>query len=298
MTTIGLTGGSSGFGAISLERFASSGARVFSGARAPSADAIPLDLTQLSSVRAFAECVRERLGESKLTSLVLNAGTIRGDDTHRTVDGYETTFAANHLAHYLLLRLLMPSLGAGARIVLTTSGTHDPENHAGLVVPRHASADLLAHPDRDDFHAASPREAGEHAYTASKLCGVLTVRSLNAHHDIRARHISAIAFDPGQVFGTGLARGLSMPRRFAWSLLGTPLGTPLRTFVPTLNSRAAAGAALAKLALGAERCPGGASYAALRRGEIIWTDPSTMGRNDDLARALWNDSARLVGLPN
>jgi NAD(P)-dependent dehydrogenase (short-subunit alcohol dehydrogenase family) len=36
------------------------------------------------------------------------------DVTGRTVDGFETTFAINHLAHYLLLRLLLSALARKA----------------------------------------------------------------------------------------------------------------------------------------------------------------------------------------
>ncbi|MGH2587055.1 MAG: SDR family NAD(P)-dependent oxidoreductase, partial [Dehalococcoidia bacterium] len=145
-----MTGGTSGFGAIAAERLTLSGnARLILGAhRTTSAgESIPLDLTELSSVRAFATSVRERLGDTPVDALVLNAGVVLPDVTGRTVDGFETAFAVNHLAHYLLLRLLLPALADRAIVVLTTSGTHDPTTHAGLAPPRHADAELLAHPD-------------------------------------------------------------------------------------------------------------------------------------------------------
>ncbi|WP_306361632.1 SDR family NAD(P)-dependent oxidoreductase [Nocardia sp. CC227C] len=297
MTTIVMTGGSSGFGALAAQRLAhSSDIRLIAGERSPSADAVGLDLASLESVRVFAAAVRELLGESTIDVLILNAGTILPDIAGRTADGYETCFAVNHLGHYLLLRLLLPSLAEHGRILLTTSGTHDPATGAGLALPRHADAELLAHPDRDPGRAPKARTAGQHAYTASKLCAVLTVRALNANPDIRSRHLIALAYDPGQVFGTGLARDLALPLRIAWSVLGTPVGAPLRRFNRNLNTPAAAANALAELARGTVTPPPGRSYAALRRGEITWPDPSEMARRDDLAAALWDDSARLVGL--
>ena len=215
----------------------------------------------------------------------------------RTVDGFETTFAVNHLAHYLLVRLLLPALAERAIVVMTTSGTHDPANHAGLAPPRHADAELLAHPDRDPDSDPRPRKAGEHAYTASKLCTVLNARSLSEQADVHNKRVTVLAYDPGQVYGTGLAKDLSFPRRMAWSLLGTPvLGWPLRRLNAQLNSCAAAGTALADLALGLATPPNGRTYAALRRGQLTWPDPSELARRDNLAQALWNDSARLVGL--
>nr|MDT0666627.1 hypothetical protein [Micromonospora sp. DSM 115978] len=61
---------------------------------------------------------------------------------------------------------------------------------------------------------------------------------------------TVVAYDPGQVFGTGLAKDLSLPLRTAWSVLGTPLGWPLRRLDRTLNSRTGAADAMADLALG------------------------------------------------
>ncbi|WJV50501.1 SDR family NAD(P)-dependent oxidoreductase [Streptomyces flavofungini] len=301
MPTTVMTGGSSGFGAIAAARLArSDGARLVVGARRTAAvgESIPLDLTELDSVRAFAAAVRERLGNTPVDALVLNAGVVRPDAAGRTADGFETTFAVNHLAQYLVLRLLLHDLADGATVVLTTSGTHDPATKASLQPPRHADAELLAHPDRDPGLDPRPRKAGQHAYTASKLCVVLTARALSGRPDARARRLTALAYDPGQVFGTGLAQDLSLPLRAAWSLCGTPvLGWPLRRLNRTLNSRADAGNTLADLALGSVVPPSGRTHAALRGGRLTWTDPSELARRDDVAQALWRDSARLVGLP-
>lgn len=295
MMTIVMTGGSSGFGAIAARELALvAGSELVIGTRSPSVDADALDLARLDSVRAFAASVRTRLGDERIDALMLNAGTIR-PDAGRTSDGFETTFAVNHLAQYLLLRLLLPALAVGARVVLTTSGTHDPATGAGLATPRHADAALLAHPDRDPDRHLRPKQAGEHAYTASKLCAVLTARYLSAQPDIQSRHVTVIAYDPGQVFGTGLTRDLAAPLRFAWSLLGTPVGAPLRWLNGNMNTRAAAGRALADLSAGSVTPAPGRTYAALRRGRLTWPDPSDLGCRDHLSQELWEDSARLVG---
>ncbi len=172
---------------------------------------------------------------------MLNAGVVLPDVTGRTVDGFETTFAVNHLAHYLLLRLLLPTLAERAIVVADHERHDDPANQAGLAPPRHADAELLAHPDRDPDRDTRPRKAGEHAYTASKLCTALTALSLSGDPDFQTRRFTVVAYDPGQVFGTGLAKDLSFPLRIAWSLLGTPvLGSPMRRLNRNLNSRSAA----------------------------------------------------------
>src|ERR671918_1020785 len=155
-----MTGGSSGFGAIAVRQLAqASGTPPLVGARSPKDGSVRLDLTSMDSVRAFSGSVRERLGETRIDALVLNAGTVLPDDTRRSTDGYKTTFAVNHLAHYLLIRLLMPALADRARVVLTTSGTHDPTTGASLQTPRHADADLLAHPHRDPGRHSRPKKA-------------------------------------------------------------------------------------------------------------------------------------------
>ncbi|MGC7323193.1 SDR family NAD(P)-dependent oxidoreductase, partial [Mycobacteroides abscessus subsp. massiliense] len=84
-------------------------------------------------------------GQTPIDVLVLNAGIQFRDTNHRTVDGFETTFAVNHLAHYLLARLLVPSIADGGRLVITTSDTHDPE-----IIPfgpRALDPAHLAHPE-------------------------------------------------------------------------------------------------------------------------------------------------------
>jgi NAD(P)-dependent dehydrogenase (short-subunit alcohol dehydrogenase family) len=296
MTTIVMTGGTSGLGQIAASRMlAAPGTRLLLGARRqgpPGTETLPLDLTHLESVRSFAAAVGDRLGATPIDALVLNAGR-SGDADGRTVDGFETTFVVNHLAHYLLLRLLLPRLANQARIVLTTSGTHDPAQRAPLPPPRHADARLLARPELDPDRDQRPRTAGGRAYTASKLCVVLTARALAAQPEARARQLTVVAYDPGRTPGTGLLRNEGLVLRGLWRVLGSPL---LRPLVPRANSREAAGGALAELALGRVRPPAGRTYAALRRGELTWPDPSELACRDELMHALWRDSATLVGL--
>jgi hypothetical protein len=54
------------------------------------------------------------------------------------------TFGVNHLAHDLLLRLLLPKLAYGATVVLTTSDTHDPKTNP--LAPKQLYPEQLAHP--------------------------------------------------------------------------------------------------------------------------------------------------------
>lgn len=292
MRTVVMTGGTSGLGAVTAAELArEADTRLILGSRGC---VPPLDLTRLASVRTFAAEVLSRV--DRIDALVLNAGVLSADADGRTADGYETTFAVNHLSHYLLLRLLLDRLADGARVVLTTSGTHDPAQKASLPTPRHADARLLAHPDQDPDRDANAGVAARRAYTASKLCAVLTARALLAQPGAAERGLSAVAYCPGQVPGTGLVQRQSLSLRVAWRVLGTPLGAPVRRLAADMNTRTASGHGLAAVALGEVSPPPGQVYVAIRRGRPTFPEPSELARRDDLAATLWADSAALVGL--
>lgn len=291
--TIVMTGATSGIGAVAAARLAASN-RLIVGARSGSvagAETLRLDLASLASVRDFADGVIAALAGRPIDALVLNAGVQLADVTARSAEGHELTFATNHLAHYLLIRLLLPHVADGGRIVVTTSDTHDPAEKTIVPPPRHADADRLAHPETDPDRDTAPLTAGMRAYSTSKLCNLMTVRSLAARPEVIARRITVLAYSPGLTPNTGLARSLPFAiRSLAWPLL--PL---LQRFMPFMNSLKDAGAALAALA-STVAPPPGRVYASLRKGVLTWPDPSVLARDDAATARLWADSARLVGL--
>jgi hypothetical protein len=109
-----MTGTTRGLGAHALRHLvAMPDTKVIVGVRGTGPDAveaIPLDLASLRSVRSFAEAVKQRLGTSHIDMLVLNAGAQYRRAAQRSADGFEATFAVNHLAHCLLARLLLLSM--------------------------------------------------------------------------------------------------------------------------------------------------------------------------------------------
>ena len=295
MKTIVMTGGTSGLGEITARILRNTpGVKLLLGARGSSShregDTLPLDLARLASVRNFAAEVSAHNAE--IDALVLNAGLSRANADSRTVDGFETTFAVNHLAHYLLLRLLSPCLADRAIVILTTSGAHDPAERTPIPPPRHAHARLFAHPDQDPELDTLPRTAGGRAYASSKLCNVLTARAFAAQPETQAKRMTVIAYNPGPTPGTRLLRDGGLLINLGWRILGGPL----RHLLPRLNSRDVAGQALAGLALGTTVPPAGKIYASLRRGRLGWIDPSELARRDDVMLALWRDSLTLAKL--
>jgi len=205
--TLVMTGATSGIGAHALARLtAHPETRAIIGARPsstrPALDGVqvlPLDLSSLSQVRAFAAAVPGRLDGEPIDMLVLNAGAQFRTTSARSADGFELTFAVNHLAHYLLARLLLPAVAQGGRIVLTTSDTHDP-------------AIFRSAPPRIDVRGwAQATGSAASAYAASKLGNLLTAESIAALPETAERHISS-AFNPGLTGGTGLSRAKTVAR--------------------------------------------------------------------------------------
>ena len=154
------------------------------------------------------------------------------------------------------------------------------------------NARLLAHPEADPERDKSPAAAAGRAYSSSKLCNLLTARAFAARPEILARGIRVIAFDPGPTPGTGLLRNGGPVLAAIWR----SFGFLLRPVFSGSNRPEVAGRALSDLARGAIERPEGRLYATLRSGRIAWPEPSLLARRDEVAEALWIDSAELVGL--
>lgn len=291
MNTIVMTGATSGIGKVAAEQIRKTpGVQLVIGARVAPPDGrevLPLDLAHLESVRAFVQQAEAWLSDRPINGLVLNAATQFGNIDQRTVDGFEATFAVNHLAHYLLLRLLTPRLAQNAVVVITTSNSHDPLTNP-LSSPTHADALRLAQPRAEPGR----RLEGMRAYAASKLCNLLTARALAASPIGQARALRVIAFNPGLTPGTGLARNNSRALRLVAAVLVPSLSPVLR-----INTLAGGGALLADLSLGRIEPPPGRLYASQVKRRLTWPDPSELARRDDVMAKLWRDSAMMVGLP-
>lgn len=286
-----MTGATAGFGLFAAERLLASGADLTIGARNPAAlspalagkvTALPLDLDALANVRTFAAAV----GEGPIDVLVLNAG-LQLARPATSADGFERTFAVNHLAHYLLLRLLAPRLAAGARVIFTGSGTHDPAEKTPVTPPVHADADRLAHPETDPTAEKGVRQACFRAYSTSKLCNIMTAREAA----MRLPGIDVLAFDPGYVPHTGLGRDNG---RIIATLVSLILPRLMKSDRTSTIPRS--GQFLADLALDARYAGARGEYWSVRGPALIRIEPSTLARDAAACTRLWDDSARLVGL--
>jgi NAD(P)-dependent dehydrogenase (short-subunit alcohol dehydrogenase family) len=206
---------------------------------------IPLDLSNLSNVREYAKQWDVK-SYPPIQSLLLNATLQFPGALTKTPSGLEATFAISHVGHALLFHLLHPYLAERARIVVTSSGVHDPAQKSGLPDAIYTSAEDLAHPPPSMVDVP-----GRQRYASSKLANVLWTYALSQR--LEGRSITVTAMDPGMMPGTHLAREGNGIERFLWYRVLPRILPLLRMLVnPNIHTPAESGAALARLAMGAD----------------------------------------------
>src|SRR3984957_10863597 len=196
--TVVVTGGNSGIGFETAAALASMGARVLVTARnadkgraavaavtqrLPGEGRVQLvvfDLADLASVRRGAAEILEQA--PRIDVLVNNAGLVLTERAE-TVDGYEATFAINHLGPFLLTNLLLDRMTASApsRIVNVASTAH---NAARKGMPF------------DDLQATHGYR-GMRVYGQSKLANILFTLELSRR--FADKRLTANSLHPGTV---------------------------------------------------------------------------------------------------
>lgn len=291
-----MTGATSGFGVYTVREFAAlPDTRVIIGARGsgrtvpPGVEVIPLDLASLASVREFADAVKRQLGETRINILILNAGMRGSDADQRSAEGYGLTFAVNHLAHYLLARLLLSSMADHSRLVITSSNMHNPPIKA--LRPKSFELEEWAHPTKGGSGD------GIRAYSVSKLCNLMTAESFARLDEVKARDISVIAFNPGLTGGVG-GGDASALQKGIFSVVTHTLYPLIGLFRPefVMNTPEHSGKMLAAVALGTLAPPPGRIYISLVKGVPTFPDPSELARDRKSQDRLWRESAAMVGI--
>jgi NAD(P)-dependent dehydrogenase (short-subunit alcohol dehydrogenase family) len=281
--TVLLTGGTSGLGLQAARTLAARPgvAVVATGRTVADAPPVPgvrwtaLDLADRASVaRAAAE-------SGPLAALVCNAGS-QFADVRRTAAGWEATFAVNHLGHVDLICGLLAAgrLAAGARIVVVSSGTHDPDVRTGMPAPRLTTASAAV-ADVSESGATAARRR----YTTSKLANAMTALLLARR--LAGRGIAVTVFDPGLMPGTGLVRDAPRPVQLLWRTAAHALRV-----LPGVTTPAASGAVLAELADGPAWAASSGVYVSLDRER-----PASVQARDEAAQErLWAESLELLGI--
>ena len=265
-----VTGATSGIGRVTAEVLAARGAKVWLACRdaaktkpvldaiskaGGAAELVPVDLSDLDSVRACAGKVLAQAGP--LHVLINNAG-LAGRKA-LTKQGFELTFGVNHLGHFLLTQLLLPKLleQPHSRVVNVSSKAH--YSVSGI--------------DFDDLRRPAKRLGGLHAYGVSKLCNVLHAKELAARYGAQGLH--AYALHPG-VVKSDVWR--EIPQPFRW----------------LLTRRMISNEAGAQTTLYCAASPEVASQNGLYYDECREKTPSPAAQDRALAAELWQKSHDFV----
>jgi NAD(P)-dependent dehydrogenase (short-subunit alcohol dehydrogenase family) len=216
------------------------------------------DFSRLAEVRRLAEELLA--GHDRLDLLVNNAG-LMSSQYRTSADGFELTFAVNHLAPFLLTNLLLDRLKASspARIITVASRAH-----------RGQRLDLGTIGKGADWGQMK-------AYGRSKLCNILFTRELASR--LAGSGVVATCLHPG-VVATGIGQhgglielGWRLAKRF---MIGPEKGAETSLFLATVLDPA----------------PFDGGYVVGKT--LARPDPAAL--DTGLARRLWDESARMVGL--
>jgi NAD(P)-dependent dehydrogenase (short-subunit alcohol dehydrogenase family) len=225
-----------------------------------------LDLTSLESVRAFASA-----WSGPIDLLINNAGVMI-PPLSRTADGFELQFGTNHLGHFALTNLLLPSIGGRGRVVTVSSDAHK----GGSI-------------DFDDLNWERKRYRPWRAYSQSKLANLLFTAELQRRLTEAGSTVLSVAAHPGYA-ATNLQSGSgSAITRFAMEKLGNRLlaQDARGGALPTLY--------VATAAVAGNTFAGPSGFAGLR-GAPAPCARSRAASDPAAARRLWDVSEQLTGV--
>lgn len=217
------------------------------------------DLSSLARVRRLAGEIQDRC--DRLDVLVNNAGVI-SMRRQLTADGFETTFATNHLGPFLLTNLLRGLLerSAPARVITVSSSAHQQVR----TIPW------------DDLPRGAPQAGQWQAYPLSKLLNILF--TLELARRLAGTNVTANCLHPGFV-RTALGRNVTGVLGAAtWLVTRFRPGpaTGAKTSVYLASSPEVAGVT-------------GGYFVRCKRAE-----PSTLARDIQAAARLWALSEELI----
>ncbi len=169
-----------------------------------------------SAQRAAAEIVALDL---PIAGVLNNAGVMTSRQD-RTAQGWDLSFASNHLGPFAFTEALLPHLADGTNVVFVCSAVEDPERKpavtAGFRGGRYLSAQASA---RGEWKPGGSSKPGYDAYATSKQGNLATVLSL-------AREMPRLRFnavEPGFNPSTGLGLDANPALKFLAKYVLGPL---------------------------------------------------------------------------
>ncbi len=216
------------------------------------------DFSRLAEVRRLANEILS--AHDRIDVLVNNAGLF-SPKYRLSTDGFELTFAVNHLAPFLLTNLLLERLKATApaRIITVASEAHQRQR-------------------LDIGDLTRPRDwTMMKAYGRSKLCNILFTRELASRLD--PREVVATCLHPGMV-ATAIGQH------------GGLVGLGWRLMKPFMISPEQGSETPVFLATVSDPTPFHGGYV-IRKA---LASPDATARDGRLARRLWDETTRIDGL--
>jgi NAD(P)-dependent dehydrogenase (short-subunit alcohol dehydrogenase family) len=274
--TVVITGASSGIGLEAALGLAKLGARVVMVSREKqrgleaveyvktnsgnkAVDLLLTDLSSLKNVRKLASDIKKKY--KKLDVLLNNAGGVFGKRA-LTPDGFEWTFALDHLAPFLLTNLLLPLLkkSGNSRVVTVASMAH-----------------MMGHINFDDL-MAEKKYAEMGAYSQAKLANVLFASELARR--LKGTKVTSNSLHPGVVH-TKFAQSGGALSGFFYNVFGFLMETPAQG---------------ARTSIYAASSPEMEGVTGKYLSACKITNPTAEARDEAVAKRLWDVSAKLVGL--
>jgi NAD(P)-dependent dehydrogenase (short-subunit alcohol dehydrogenase family) len=212
--------------------------------RGQQAVGVVCDLSNLGSVRqAAAEIIALKL---PIAGVLNNAGIMQRRPT-RNAQGWDLSFATNHLGPFALTEALVPHLADGTNVLFVGSAVEDPERGpavaAGFRGSRYLSAVASA---RGEWRPGGSTKPGMDAYASSKQCSIVT--ALAFAREVPRLRFNAVepGFNPAtNLGGTDTGALVRLMQRFLMPLL-VPILMP---FVRILTTTRRAGRLLSQLVM-------------------------------------------------
>ena len=273
--TVAITGATSGIGEVAALELAKMGARVVFTARnamkgsdmlgrlraanPTSSPALVVgDLSLIAGMKSVAEGIAR---EAPAIDVLINNAGAYFERRAVTADGLEKTFALNDMAYFVVTELLRPNLAPDARIVSTASVGH-----------------TMAKLDLGDLQSTKGYN-GLRVYGLSKRLNILWTREL-------ARRLA----------GTGQTANCLHPGGVATAFAGDatgPLGLIFKLGKGFMLTPAKGADTTIYLASSPDVAGQTGGYWTRRKR----VQPSAAARDEGDGVSLWNESARLAGLP-
>lgn len=231
-------------------------------------DVMPLDLSKLASVRAFAAAFTKKY--TQLDLLINNAG-IMMPPFSLTEDGFESQLGTNYVGHFLLTKLLFPLLKESpkARVVSLSSLAH-----------RWHSIQF------EDINF-NQKYSARNAYSQSKLACLIFAIEFDKRLKESGLNILSVAAHPG-VSDTNLSSSMPKVIHFLATTLGSFFTQSAKDGAePTLY------AALGTDIIGGDYT--GPDGKGELKGKATKVKPRSTAKNAEVGKRLWEMTEEMIG---